>query len=58
MVKIAIDDAKAAADSLFGACIRLSLLSNLDLAELAAENAEEFVAIASDLAGDLDRLEG
>lgn len=57
-MKIAIDDAKAAAESLLGARVGLSMLSNLDLAELAAESAEEFVAIASVLAGDLDRLEG
>ena len=38
--------------------VGLSLLSNLDLAELVAESAEGFVAIASGLAGDLDRLEG
>ena len=57
-MKIAIDDAKVAAESLLGARVGLSMLSNLNLAELAAESAEEFVAIASDLAGDLDRLEG
>ncbi len=45
------------AGAIHAARVGLSLLSNLDLAELVAESAEEFVAIASGLAGDLDRLE-
>jgi predicted O-linked N-acetylglucosamine transferase (SPINDLY family) len=34
----------------------LSILSNLQLTELAASSAEQYVQIAADLAGDVDRL--
>jgi len=36
----------------------LAFLSQLDLTELAAPNAERYVALAAELAGDLDRLAG
>jgi len=36
----------------------LSLLSNLDFVELAAENSDGFVAISSGLTGVPDRLRG